>query len=93
MKNIPKRSVAEFNKGLSEDFVIEISSGSLRGKKISVSLYKDLGNYHVEFINEADVSMNKTYSAGMLSQARSIFKDKANVAIAFNKRIEEQNGV
>lgn len=84
MNAIIKRTVGEFNRGLSEDFCLNIDN-----KKISVSLYKDLGNYHVECINELNDEKrhNMIYSFGRLEQARPVFLERIAVAKTFlNKK-------
>lgn len=72
-----KLTAAEFNSGKTEVFS-EIIPGT--NFKIMVELYKDLGNYFVDYVNEKDKAENHTYSFGSLSQARPVFNDKVKIA-------------
>lgn len=85
-----KRILSEINAGFSEDFILSFSKGDLvknirleEDKKVSVSLYKDLGNFYVEFINEIEPEKTRTVSFGRISQARSVFEDKVKLAKSY----------
>lgn len=72
-----KLTASEFNAGKTEVFSKEFPGTNLN---ITVELYKDLGNYFVDCINEKNTEENHTYSFGSLSQARSVFNDKVKIA-------------
>lgn len=72
-----KLTISDFNSGKTEKFEAVFKDGK---SKISVELYKDLGIYFVDYVNEKNNEDSHTYSFGSLSQARSVFNDKVKIS-------------